>query len=88
MISSLPAPPSRPRRGTPVDVSFQGADMTNAFQFLADAGRFNLVMEDGLSGRVSARLRGVDPYDALVSIASAHGVSVRFSDEIVIVGKR
>jgi len=78
----------RPRTRARVDVSFQGADMTSAFQFLADAGRFNLVMQDGLGGKVSATLRGVDPYDALVSLAEANGAVVRYDRQIVVVSKR
>jgi hypothetical protein len=87
----LAAPPERaPRPGgrARVDVSFQGADMVNAFQFLADAGRFNLVLSDGLGGKVSATLHGVDPYDALVSLAEANGAKVRYEREIVVVSKR
>jgi hypothetical protein len=87
----IAAPPERaPRPGgrARVDVSFQGADMVNAFQFLADAGRFNLVLSEGLSGKVSATLRGVDPYDALVSLAEANGARVRYDRDIVVVSKR
>jgi hypothetical protein len=82
------APPSRPRRGQRVDVSFHGADMTSAFQLLADAGRFNLVMEDGLTGHVSATLHGVEPYDALVSLAEANGALVAYDGAVVVVKKR
>lgn len=87
-LAAPPPVPSRPRPRAPVDVSFQQADMVSAFQFLADAGRFNLVMEDGLGGKVSARLRGVDPYDALLTIAGAHGAVVRYENEIVVVRRR
>ena len=62
--------------------------MVQAFQFLADAGRFNLVTAEGLSGKVSATLRGVDPYDALVSLAEANGAMVQFDRQIVVVKKR
>lgn len=83
-VERAPRPGGRGR----VDVSFQGADMVNAFQFLADAGRFNLVMQDGLTGKVSATLRGVDPYDALVSLAEANGATVKYDRSIVVVSKR
>src|SRR4051812_9423347 len=75
--------PPRPRRGKHVDVSFQGADMVSAFQFLADAGRFNLVMQDGMTGQVSASMRSVDPYDALLALAHANGIEVRLEGDIV-----
>lgn len=82
-----PAPP-RPRLGSHVDIRFQRADIKNAFQFLADAGQFNLVLDDTLSGQVSARLLGVDPYDALVSLAEANGASVRYERRMVVVRRR
>jgi hypothetical protein len=79
--------PRRPRRRAPVDVSFHKSDMASAFQLLADAGRFNLVMADGLSGQVSATLRGIDPYDALKAMAEANGVDVRYDGQVVLVKK-
>jgi hypothetical protein len=82
-----PAPPSRPRRGRRVDVSFRGADMADAFQLLADAGGFNVVVEDGLAGHVSATLHGVDAYDALVSLAEANGARVAYDGAVVVVKK-
>jgi hypothetical protein len=78
----------RPRRRSPIDVSFQKAEMVNAFQLLADAGRFNLVMQDGLGGHVSATLRGIDPYDALVALAEANGVAVRYEGDVVVLKKK
>jgi hypothetical protein len=87
-LQASPAVEVRPRRHGRVDVSFQGAEMGSAFQFLADAGRFNLVMADGLVGHVSGTLHGVDPYDALVLLAQANGVAVRFDREVVVVSKR
>jgi hypothetical protein len=82
-----PAPP-RPPTKRQVDVSFQRADIKNAFQFLADTGQFNLVLDDTLSGEVSARLRNVDAYDALVTLADANGATVRYERKIVVVRKR
>ncbi len=86
---ALPAPAQdwapRPGRGRKVDVDFAEADLPNAMQFLADAGGFNLVLEEGLTGRVSARLHGVEPYDALVALAEAHGAEVSYERRIVVV---
>ena len=56
-------------------------------RFLADSGRFNLVVESGLTGQVTASLRGVDAYDALVTIAEANGAEVRYDRGIVMVRK-
>lgn len=80
------AAPRPPRRR--VDVSFQGADLEHALQALADAGRFNLIVEPGIAGKVSATLRAVDAYEAMVTLAAAHGAAVRYEGNIVIVGKR
>lgn len=79
---------ARPRARARVDVSFQGADMVSALQFLADAGHFNVIMGEGLSGKVSATLRGVDPYDALVSLAEANGAVVKYERRIVVINKK
>jgi hypothetical protein len=82
------AEPSRPRRRAPVDVSFHRSDMASAFQLLAEAGGFDLVMGEGLTGQVSATLRGIDPYDALRAMAEANGVEVRYDGRVVLVRKR
>ncbi|APR81640.1 Hypothetical protein A7982_06989 [Minicystis rosea] len=87
-LASPPERTPRPEGRSRVDVSFQGADIVSAFQFLADAGRVNLVLQDGLTGKVSATLRGVDPYDALVSLAEANGATVKYDRRIVVVQKR
>jgi hypothetical protein len=87
-IAAPVAEAPRPRRRTHVDVSFQKADMANAFQFLADAGRFNLVMQDGMNGQLSATLHGIDPYDALVALAQANGVDVRYDRDVVVLKKK
>jgi hypothetical protein len=87
-IAAVVAEPPRPRRRAPVDVSFQKSDMASAFQLLADAGRFNLVMAEGLSGQVSATLKRIDPYDALRAVAEANGVEVRYEHDVVVVKKR
>jgi type II secretory pathway component HofQ len=79
----VPRPPHRR-----VDVTFQAAELASAMQLLADAGRFNLVVEDALVAKVSATLRGVDAYDAMVMLATAHGATVRYEGNVVIVGKR
>lgn len=86
-IHAPPEAPPRPRR-TRVDVRFSRAEIGNALQFLADAGRFNLVLESGLSGQVSATLRDVDAYDALVMLAQANGAEVRYERQIVLVRHR
>jgi hypothetical protein len=67
------------------DIWFNRARLDNALRLLADAGRFNLVLHGELSQSVTAELRSVEPYDALLALADAHGAQVRFRNSIVIV---
>ncbi len=64
------------------------AEMASAFRLLADAGGFNLVIQEGLSAKVSATMHGVDPYDALLVLARANGAEVRYEQDVVVVTKR
>lgn len=80
-IDAVPRPP----RGPTVDISFKDADLGNALRLLADAGRFNLVIEEGVRGTVTLLLRGVEPFDALRVIASTKRATVRYENEIVLV---
>ena len=64
------------------------SDMASAFQLLAEAGGFDVVMGEGLTGQVSATLRRIDPYDALQAMAEANGVDVRYDGRVVLVKKR
>jgi hypothetical protein len=80
-----PPAPTRPNSRGKVVVSFHRADLENAMRFLADSGRFNLIVETGLTGSVTASLRDVDAYDALVPIAQANGAEVRYERGIVTV---
>jgi len=68
-----------------VDVHFHDAELEEALRLLADAGGFALVAEGELSGRVTLELRRVPPYEALVTIAEAHGARVTRQGRIVVV---
>jgi hypothetical protein len=86
-----PAPrpePSRPPRRGRLNVSLSDADLPNALRLLAEAGGFSLVVESDVAGSVSTELEGVDPYDALVTIAGANGADVRYEGGVVIVRRR
>jgi hypothetical protein len=78
--------PARPRRVGPRDIQLHGARLDNALRMLAQEGRFNLVVRGDLALPISIDLKAVDPYEALLAIAQAHGIEVRYSDNIVIVG--
>jgi hypothetical protein len=79
---------SRPPRSRRVDVSFHRAGLANALRFLSDRAGFSLVIDGAMDGEVTLDLRRVDPYDALVAIAEAHGAEVTTRDSMVIVRAR
>jgi hypothetical protein len=83
-----PARESRPPRSRRVDVSFHRAGLANALRFLSDRAGFSLVIDGAMDGEVTLDLRRVDPYDALVAIAEAHGAEVTTRDSMVIVRAR
>ncbi|MBW2528132.1 MAG: hypothetical protein JRI23_28390 [Deltaproteobacteria bacterium] len=80
--------PARPRRVGRRDVRFEGATLENAFRLLADAGRFDLVLDGDFGQAVSQVLRNVEPYDALLALAEAHGAWVSCRGTVVTVSQR
>ena len=65
-----------------VDASFE-----DVARFLSDAGGFNVVV-DVATSPVTARLAGVDAYEALLALAEVRGLSVDYRDGIARVMKR
>lgn len=84
-----PAPASRPLgRRDRVTVRFANAELEEALRLLAAAGGFALVADGALDGRVNADLRHVRPYEALLSLAEAHGARVERRGDVVVVTPR
>lgn len=77
--------PARPPPVGPRTVKLRQAPLESALRLLADAGQFNLLLEGDLSQPVSGDLKNVDPYEALLALASAHGAYVSFDGQIVVV---
>jgi hypothetical protein len=75
----------RPRRTRRIDVELVRAPFEDAVRFLADSGRFNVVVEAASASDVTVSLRDVEPYDALEVIAEAKGLAVRMRRGIVVV---
>lgn len=71
-----------------VTVRFANAELEEALRLLADAGGFAMVADGDLAGRVNADLRQVRPYEALVSLAEAHGARVERRGAVVVVTPR
>lgn len=79
-----PASPRPPRRRK-IDVELLRAPFADAVRFLAESGRFDVVIEAPSASDVTVSLHGVDPYDALELIAEAKGLDVRTRRGVVIV---
>lgn len=79
-------PRRKPSGGRRVDIDLVKAPFDDAVRLLADTGRFNVVVEAPGASPVTVRLSGVDPFDALIVIAEARGLEVRFERGIVVVG--
>ena len=78
--------PKGPRRVGRRDVRLHGARLDDAMRALAVAGRFHLVVPEPLSQPIDLELVRVEPYDALLVLAEAHGLSVSYQRGVVIVG--
>jgi len=82
-IAPLPAP--RPAQVGKRDFRLNDARLDNALRLIAEVGKFNLVIQGNLNQSVTVVLNGVEPYDALIAIAEAHGFRVHFERQIVTV---
>jgi hypothetical protein len=76
---------TRPPVGKRVDIDLVGAPFDDVARFLADTGRFNVVVEAPSAGTVTVKLRNIEPYDALKAIADVKGVAVSYRGGVVVV---
>jgi len=83
-----PAARLRPHRAGRRDIRLHHARLDNALRLIAESGRLNLVLEGDFPRLVTVDLLAVEPYDALVALAEAHGAQVRWQGNIVIVAAR
>jgi hypothetical protein len=72
----------------PRTIRLRQAPLDSALRLIAQAGDFSLLLEGKMSKPVSVDLREVEPYDALVTLAAAHGALVRYDGRIVVVTAR
>jgi hypothetical protein len=90
-VARLQPPPApravRPRRVGRADIHLHHARLDNAFKTIAAAGRFDVIVPESLSTTVSLDLTAVDPYEAFLALAEAHGLEVIYKNGIAIVGK-
>lgn len=64
-----------PRKPVPkIDLDVRDADVHDVLRLIAEVGRVNLVVADGVSGRVTLKLRAVPWTDALAVVLRTHGL--------------
>lgn len=78
---------SRPPRRRRVDVSLLRAPFEDVARFLADAGRFDVVIDAPSAREVTVSLHDVEPFEALELIAETQGLTVAYRRGVVIVSR-
>jgi hypothetical protein len=80
-----PCAPGRAHRGAPLDLDVKNVELHELFRLLGDVGRVDIVIEDGVSGRTTLRLRRVPWDQVLCSVAAAHHLEVTRTGDVVLV---
>ena len=75
-------------RGATIDLDVKDADIQEVFRLLAETGHVNLVVPDGVAGRVTLRLHRVPWDQAACAIAATHKLSITVDGNILIVKPR
>lgn len=79
-VTQLPPQGSRTRkvyRGATVDFDFKDAPMTDLLRTIADTGKVNIVVPQGIDAKVTLRLKRVPWDQALEVILASHGLWYR-----------
>jgi hypothetical protein len=76
---------ARPKRTKKVDIDLVRAPFDETARLLSDSGRFNVVVEAPSATPVTVHLKAIEPYDALVILAEARGLSVSYRRGVVVV---
>jgi type IV pilus assembly protein PilQ len=79
--------PGAKYHGAPVDLDLKDADLQDVMRLLADAGNVNIVLADGVRGRVTLRLKRVAWDAAACTIAAVHKLTVTIDGNVVLVTK-
>jgi hypothetical protein len=79
--------PGPTSRGRPIDLDVHDADIREVCRLLADVGRVNLVVAEGVTGTVTVQLRHVPWDEALDALLAAKGLIMRRQGTVVIVSK-
>jgi len=87
--TTLPAPPAERRwTGAPIDLSLRDADLVETIRSLARIGEVNVVVQPGVSGRVTVELHDVPWDQALDVILRTHGLAAEGTGNTWLVARR
>jgi hypothetical protein len=74
LAPSAPAPPA----SGGVDLTFKSdTELLHIFESIATLGRFNVIVDPTVRGRMSLTMRAVEPVDAMYTVARIHNLRVR-----------
>jgi type IV pilus assembly protein PilQ len=82
-------PPQKPKYvGERIDLSLRDADLVEVLRSFAKLGKFNLVVDPAVQGKVTVELEDV-PWDAAMAvILRTHGLAAEVDGRIVSVSRR
>lgn len=72
--------------GTPMDFSFKNADLTNVLKFIAQVSNLNIVIDPGVTGRISSELKQVPWDQALELFLKMNGLDMILEGNILRIG--
>ncbi len=74
--------------GEPIDLSLKDADLVEVLRSFAEIGRFNLIIQPGVRGKVTVELKQVPWDQALEQILKLNGLAMEITGGRVDVGPR
>jgi len=72
--------------GVPMDFSFKNADLTNVLKFIAQVSDLNVVIDPGVTGRISSELKQVPWDQALELFLKVNGLDMILEGNILRIG--
>ena len=75
----------RKRTGKAIDLDLKDADLHDVLRLLVDVGKLNLVVPEGVRGKVSLHLKRVPWDSAICAVAATHALSIARDGTILLV---
>src|SRR5581483_349534 len=72
-------------RGRPIDLDLKDADIGNVCRLLADVGKVNIVLGDGVQGSVTLSMKRVPWDQALAAVIEAKGLRTEREGNVILV---